>query len=733
MGHARAERGCQVTGGAILSVAADRPGCGSCADLRRELALLQERYRELVAQHTAEEAAWQVERQELLTRIADLEAALAAERGGRTAEAEQSASWIAQLVGQLKDHARARFGRKTERVVPVAREATGTARPRGQQRGSPGHGRCLTRYDTLPEEHRFYDLSEAEQRCARCGTDLERVGEQCSVQLEIRVDAHRVVYHQAVYVERCPCEGARRFHPAPAPVKLIPRGLLTSDTIALLLVAKYLWGMPLHRITTALGQLGVPLPDSTVVGSFAQVQPLIARLAEAIRMRNRLGPWLHVDETTWRKLWVVRGRRGWLWVFVGPDTTVYLYDDGRDHTVLLRYLGLAADQPAVGETIQVFCDFLASYDKACQVANTRERRLELLRCWVHYRRLFLKVRDRCPRDAQVQQAVQAWLEMIADLFALHHERDLAPDGSEAQDLAQQAFAGCLEEMADVRARQLARVRLAPELRHALEYGQAHWDELVACAGDPHAAPDNNAAERAARLIVVGRKNFYGSGAPWSLEQATDLWTLGATALQNGQNPLALIQGYFTACAVAGGQAVDPTPYLPWALPNEPQAEPPHDAAPEKDPSPATEPPEPAPAGTGDVALLTPPAIPRLSPSDPTTAADWRSAEPHNPGSPLVGTAPVPEGLPAIAVAAPAETPLAAASRDRARDADAPAGTTGVRGRLARTPGIPHRPTTGPGPHPDRQAAEQSTAWPRRSRRPRARAGCTPALHVRDPA
>src|SRR5712691_5419588 len=49
--------------------------------------------------------------------------------------------------------------------------------------------------------------------------------------------------------------------------------------------------------------------------------------------------------------------------------------------------------------------------------------------------------------------------------------------------------------------------------------------------------DNNTAERALRNSVIGRKNFYGSGARWAADLAADVWTITATAAQTGLEPL----------------------------------------------------------------------------------------------------------------------------------------------------------------------------------------------------
>ncbi len=167
-------------------------------------------------------------------------------------------------------------------------------------------------------------------------------------------------------------------------------------------------------------------------------------------------------------MWLARGKRGYIWCFVGPDTIVLLFDPGRDHSVVLRYLGLDGSEWG-GQVVKLICDFMAAYDKAVRLANAKEQRLLLQRCWVHLRRLLLKIRDRYPDDQRVEPIITQWMEMIADLFRLHHERDGAPDGSREQQEANAAFAGCLQEMEDVRAQHLARPQLVPELRHWLDF------------------------------------------------------------------------------------------------------------------------------------------------------------------------------------------------------------------------------------------------------------------------
>jgi len=78
--------------------------------------------------------------------------------------------------------------------------------------------------------------------------------------------------------------------------------------------------------------------------------------------------------------------------------------------------------------------------------------------------------------------------------------------------------------------------------------------------------DNNRAERAQRPQVVGRKNYYGSGARWSGELAAMLFSLLQTLLLWNINPRGWLSGYLGACAeIAGNAPPEAEQWLPWNL------------------------------------------------------------------------------------------------------------------------------------------------------------------------
>ena len=81
-----------------------------------------------------------------------------------------------------------------------------------------------------------------------------------------------------------------------------------------------------------------------------------------------------------------------------------------------------------------------------------------------------------------------------------------------------------------------------------------WDGLARHQDLPQLPLDNNIAERALRTPVIGRKNFYGSGAQWAAHLAADIWTTTATAARHDIEPLSLLTGYLRECARNGGTA-----------------------------------------------------------------------------------------------------------------------------------------------------------------------------------
>ena len=85
----------------------------------------------------------------------------------------------------------------------------------------------------------------------------------------------------------------------------------------------------------------------------------------------------------------------------------------------------------------------------------------------------------------------------------------------------------------------ARLEELPEksdLTKAIRYGLSRWNAFTLFLDDPAVAIDNNAAERAMRPLVLGRRNWTFAGSDRGAENAATIMTIIETAKANDLNP-----------------------------------------------------------------------------------------------------------------------------------------------------------------------------------------------------
>ena len=182
--------------------------------------------------------------------------------------------------------------------------------------------------------------------------------------------------------------------------------------------------------------------------------------------------------------------------------------------------------------------------------------------WVHVRRDFITVAN----DSEDQQEwAEQWLADIATLYHLNDAR-LQVRGEPTQyAAADAALRAAVQAMAERRECELAQQpQLPAACAKVLRSLRNHWEGLTRFVADPDLPLDNNQAERALRGPVVGRKNYYGSGATWSGELCATLFSLFHTLQRWQINPRTWLTEYLHVCADAGGRVPeDYQRFLPW--------------------------------------------------------------------------------------------------------------------------------------------------------------------------
>jgi transposase len=468
---------------------------------------------------------------------------------------------IEQLRAQLRLREQQLFGRKTETSAATSPTATTTPpadlrrRPRGQQRGHRGPRR--RDYSHLPVVAEEREIPGDQCCCQRCGRPFAPVsGTEDSTILEIEVRAHRRLIRRHRYRPTCDCGVHPGIVTAPPAPRVIPKSILGVSLLVEVLVDKYLSYRPTYRLLADLATRHLDLSLGTVTDALQRLLPLFEPLYEALADHSRRQPLWHGDETRWQVFATVEGKVGfrwYLWVFHSAAVVVFVLAQGRAHDVPEEHLGPRAEGILV-------VDRYKAYQAIDQV---KQGLIVLAFCWAHVRRDFLAVARTWPDQ---EGWALGWVERIGQIYRLNDERLVVrqePAAFAAADARLRAAVTALEAQGKAA---LAEPSLPAARQKVLASLGDHWSGLTVFVEHPEVPMDNNTAERAQRGPVVGRKNYYGSGAVWAGRLAAMMFSLLQTLCLWDWNPRAWLTAYLTACAEAGGEPPeDVERFLPWNM------------------------------------------------------------------------------------------------------------------------------------------------------------------------
>jgi transposase len=522
--------------------------------LHQRATLREAKLKEQLAHCQTDEAARLQQRDaQLQQRLADLEAEvrlLKQRLYGRSGEAHHRPNTLAH--DPAADHAP-----PDPQAPAAATVAPPPRRPRGQQRGRPGHGR--RHYDHLPVSHETAELPPDQRHCTTCGLPFAPYGSEPhpSTLVEVAVRAHRRVVRRRRYRPTCPCGTHPDLIVTPPPPRLLPHSALGVSVWVLVLLDKYAFQRPTHRLLAQLRSHGLDLAQGTLTDGLQRLLPLLEPVYEALRTHNQQQQHWHGDETRWQVFATVEGKVGYLWylwLVMSAEAAVFVMAAGRAHEVPEETLG-----PDAKGIFNV--DRYTAYPAMKQV---KEGQITLALCWAHQRRDFIEVERGRP---EFNAWASAWLARIANLYQLNAARlQVWQQDAVAFAAADGHVRGAVAEVERVAAAEAAQAALAPACRKVLESMQTHWAGLTVFVEHPEVPMDNNAAERAERGPVVGRKNYYGSGAVWAGQLAAVMFSVVETLRLWGLNAQQWLTGYLTACAENGGQALpELRRWLPWRM------------------------------------------------------------------------------------------------------------------------------------------------------------------------
>ena len=393
--------------------------------------------------------------------------------------------------------------------------------------------------------------------CPCCQQPFAPAGfDEDSSVIEMEVKAYRRVIRRRRYRRVCTCPDQPIIFVAPVAPRVIPGSRFGVSIWVTVLLDKFLYHRPTARLLDDLRSHGLDLSAGTITDDLKRLAFLFEPLYQKLIDRNRTLALWNADETRWPVFQVVAGKVGYrwyMWLFESKDAVVFTLDKGRAHDVPETHFGDNAKGIVVVDRYSAY--------KAMK--HVEEGRLILAFCWAHQRRDFLDLEKSWPK---LSDWAAGWVTRIGQLYKHNDERleakEKGQDFAEKNTKLKEAVAAMSKQWEE----ELADESLHPAKRKVLRSMQEHWKGLTVFVDNPEVPMDNNQGERTIRQLVVGRKNYLGSGAEWSGNLAAWMFSLLATLKKGRINPRKWLKAYLEACAEAGGQVPPEVErWLPWNL------------------------------------------------------------------------------------------------------------------------------------------------------------------------
>lgn len=291
---------------------------------------------------------------------------------------------LALAHANIRDLKQRLYGKKSEKGTAKRDKLTtdehlASSRPRGQQKGSQGHGR--TPRPDLPVVDEERDIAPEDKQCCICGKAYDPLPQtEDSEIIEVQVKAHVRLIKRKMYAQACGCDGVSGLVTAPPAPRLIPKSAVGISIWTEVLLNKFLFSRATNNLCKDYGYRGLPIAPGTLTGGLKRITPLFSPLIAQLVEKQLTEALFHNDETGWKVFESMEGKVGyrwWLWVTQSSSVVYYTLAPSRSGDIPIDYFS-GLDKRL--EQVIVVCDRYSGYKRLA-----RENAVILLAfCWAHY-------------------------------------------------------------------------------------------------------------------------------------------------------------------------------------------------------------------------------------------------------------------------------------------------------------------------------------------------------------
>lgn len=378
-----------------------------------------------------------------------------------------------------------------------------------------------------------HKLSKDEAICKKCGSPLEIIGVNSKKQILKFVPARLYVEEHITYSYACrKCEAEdikATIITTESPKNLINKGMASNTLLAHCIALKFLYSLPLYRQESYFKMLGAKLSRQTlsnwVIGTATELQDIYTLMKEELLNSN----YVQADETT-LKVIENNGKESkskkYMWIYKtgASKNPIILYDYQKTRS-----------SSCPKEFLKDFSGFLQTdgYQGYNKVENVKR-----IYCLAHIRRKFFEIVDNLNKEALKNSRAIIGFNYCEQIYEL--EKQLREKYSNQEDYYQKRYEIRLEKLAPllegfekyINAEIKDALPRSP-LGKALEYAQKTVPKMKTVLEDGSLEIDNNAAERAVKPFVIGRKNWLFANTSKGAVSSAIIYSIVETAKANG--------------------------------------------------------------------------------------------------------------------------------------------------------------------------------------------------------
>ena len=387
----------------------------------------------------------------------------------------------------------------------------------------------LANLERVVIEHK---LEGDDLNCKECGEELNEIGVKSRKEIIKYIPAKLIVEEHITYSYACKsCEkeiGESNIVSAEAPKTIFYNSMASNELIAHTLILKYQHAMPLYRQEKYFDMMGIMLSRQTLCNWTMSAAEALVPVYNHMKKELLSRRYINADETT-LKVINDNGKdsksKKYMWLYMSnthsKSVILYDYQSTRSSSCPKNFLG-------------DFSGFLQTdgYNGYNSVSNATR-----VYCLAHIRRYFHNIISDLDEESLKNSKAALGFNYCGEIYKL--EKELRESYSKHENyydirfkVRNEKLAPVIDDFIEYVEREIKDALPRSPLGKALDYSKKHLPGLKNVLLEGSLEVDNNAAERAIKSFVIGRKNFLFANTAKGATASSNIYSIVETAKAN---------------------------------------------------------------------------------------------------------------------------------------------------------------------------------------------------------